>query len=93
MEKAFSQRSTAHLKRKSVSYISIRGIFYYLRSILDGCRYIENWDLRESMTEADIEVILERAKELYRKRNHALSPTTARSSLPKTSRNSFRSRA
>jgi putative transposase len=37
--------------------------FYYLCSILDGCsRYIVNWDLRESMTEADIEVILERAK-------------------------------
>jgi putative transposase len=31
-----------------------------------GCRrYIVNWDLRESMTEADIEVILERAKELH----------------------------
>ncbi|HXX56272.1 MAG TPA: transposase family protein, partial [Candidatus Nitrosotalea sp.] len=28
-------------------------------------RYIVNWDLRESMTEADIEIILERAKELH----------------------------
>ena len=27
--------------------------------------YIVNWDLRESMTEADIEIILERAKELH----------------------------
>jgi hypothetical protein len=27
-------------------------------------RYIVNWDLRESMTEADIEMILERGKEL-----------------------------
>ena len=49
-----------------VSYINISGTFYYLCSILDGCsRYIVNWDLREAMTEADIEVILERAKELY----------------------------
>ncbi len=49
-----------------VSYINISGTFYYLCSILDGCsRYIVNWDLRESMTEADIEVILERAKELH----------------------------
>jgi transposase InsO family protein len=49
-----------------VSYISISGTFYYLCSILDGCsRYIVNWDLRESMTEADIEVILEHAKELH----------------------------
>ena len=38
----------------------------HLCSILDGCsRYIVNWDLRESMTEADIEIILERAKELH----------------------------
>jgi len=49
-----------------VSYINIGGTLYYLCSILDGCsRYIVNSDLRESMTEADIEIILERAKELY----------------------------
>jgi transposase InsO family protein len=43
-----------------VSYINISGTFYYLCSILDGCsRYIVNWDVRESMTEADIEVILD----------------------------------
>jgi transposase InsO family protein len=53
-------------KDKYVSYINISGTFYYLCSILDGCsRYIVNWDLRESMTEADIEIILERAKELH----------------------------
>jgi hypothetical protein len=35
-------------------------------SILDGCsRFLVYWDLRESMTEADIEIILERAKERY----------------------------
>jgi putative transposase len=51
-----------------VSYINISRTFYYLCSILDGCRrYIVNWDLREWMTEADIEIILERAKELYPK--------------------------
>ena len=49
-----------------MSYINISGTFYYLRGILDGCsRYIVNWDVRESMTEADIEIILERAKELH----------------------------
>jgi len=49
-----------------VSYINISGTFYYLCSVLDGySRYILNWDLRESMTEADIEIILQRAKELY----------------------------
>src|SRR6201997_1140926 len=49
-----------------VSYINISGTFYYLCSILDGCsRYIVNWDLRESMTEADIEIILQAAKEKH----------------------------
>jgi transposase InsO family protein len=49
-----------------VSYINISGTFYYLCSILDGCsRYIVNWDLRESMTAADIEIILQAAKEKY----------------------------
>jgi hypothetical protein len=33
-------------------------------SVLDGCsRFLVHWDLRESMKEADIEMILERAKE------------------------------
>jgi len=49
-----------------VSYINICGTFYYLCSVLDGCsRFIVHWDLRESMTEADIEIILQRAKEKY----------------------------
>ncbi len=63
----FEQPLAAHQHwHIDVSYINISGTFYYLCSILDGCsRYIVNWDLRESMTEADIEVILERAKELH----------------------------
>ena len=49
-----------------VSYINICGKFYYLCSVLDGySRFIVHWDLRESMREADIEIILERAKEKY----------------------------
>ena len=49
-----------------VSYINVSGTFYYLCSVLDGCsRYVVHWDLRESMTEADVEIILERAKEKY----------------------------
>src|SRR5882762_4206230 len=62
----FDQPLAAHQHwHIDVSYINISGTFYYLCSVLDGyCRYIVNWDLRESMTEADIEIILERAKEL-----------------------------
>jgi putative transposase len=49
-----------------VSYINIGGTFYYLCSILDGfSRSIVHWDLRESMTEADIEIILQAAREKH----------------------------
>jgi putative transposase len=49
-----------------VSYLNVCATFYYLCSILDGySRFLVHWDLRESMTEADIEIILERAKERY----------------------------
>ena len=49
-----------------VSYINICGTFYYLCSVLDGCsRFIVHWEIRAAMTEADIEIILERAKEKF----------------------------
>src|SRR5215831_280150 len=61
----FAQPLAAHQHwHIDVSYLNIGGTFYYLCSILDGySRYIVNWDLRESMTEADIEIILQRARE------------------------------
>jgi putative transposase len=49
-----------------VSHINLRGTFYYLCSFLDGCsRYIVHWEIREQMTEADVEIILQRAKEKF----------------------------
>jgi putative transposase len=49
-----------------ISYINICGTFYYMCSILDGfSRYIVHWDIRESMTEADVEIILQRAHEIF----------------------------
>jgi len=49
-----------------ISYINISGTFYYMCSILDGfSRYIVHWDIRESMKESDIEVILQQAKEKF----------------------------
>lgn len=49
-----------------VSYINIDGTFFYLTSLLDGCsRYIVHWELRESMTEQEVEVIIQRALELF----------------------------
>ena len=49
-----------------VSYINIAGTFYYQCSILDGCsRFIVHWEIRESMTEPDIEQIVQRARERF----------------------------
>lgn len=49
-----------------ISYLNICGTFYYLCSILDGfSRYIVHWDIRESMTELDVEIILQQAKEKF----------------------------
>jgi transposase InsO family protein len=49
-----------------ISYINIAGTFYYLCSILDGCsRYIVHHEIRQSMTELDVETILQRARELF----------------------------
>jgi transposase InsO family protein len=49
-----------------VSYINVSGTFYYLTSVLDGCsRYIVHWEIRESMTERDVETIVQRALERH----------------------------
>ena len=63
----FQQPSSAHQHwHIDASYINISGTFYYLCSVLDGfSRFIVHWELRESMKETDIEIILQRAKERY----------------------------
>jgi putative transposase len=49
-----------------VSYINDSGTFYYLTSVLRGCsRYIVHWEIRESMTERDVETIVQRALERH----------------------------
>jgi len=49
-----------------VSYINIAGTFYYLCSLLDGySRSVVHWEIRESMTEADVEIIIQRGKEKF----------------------------
>ena len=49
-----------------VSYINIAGTFYYLCSLLDGySRYLVHWELRQSMTEKDVETIVQRALEKH----------------------------
>ncbi len=49
-----------------ISYVNVCATFYYLCSVLDGCsRMIVHFELRESMTEADVEITLQRARELF----------------------------
>jgi hypothetical protein len=50
----------------AIAYLNLGGTFYYLCSILVGAsRAIVHWDIRDAMTEADVEVILERAREKF----------------------------
>ena len=49
-----------------VSYLNIGGTFYYLCSLLDGCsRSIVHWEIRETMTEPEVEQIIQRARERF----------------------------
>ena len=49
-----------------ISYLNLAGTFYYLCSVLDGySRYLVHWEIRESMTEAEVEIILQRAREKF----------------------------
>ena len=49
-----------------VSYINVCGTFYYLCSVLDGfSRTIVHWEIRETMKERDIEIILQRGREAF----------------------------
>jgi len=49
-----------------VSYLNIAGTFYYFFGLIDGAsRYLVHWEIRESMREADLELVIERAKALY----------------------------
>jgi transposase InsO family protein len=49
-----------------VSYLNVSGTFYYLCSLLDGAsRYVVHWDIRERMTEADVEIIMQAARERF----------------------------
>jgi len=63
----FDQPTAAHQHwHVDISYLNIAGTFYYLCSILDGySRSIVHWEIRERMTEADVQTVLQRAKERY----------------------------
>ena len=49
-----------------ISYINICGTFYYLCTVLDGySRFIVHWQIRERMSEADVEIVIQRARERF----------------------------
>jgi transposase InsO family protein len=49
-----------------IAYINVAGTFYYLCSLLDGAsRVIVHWEIRETMTEVDVECIAQRARERF----------------------------
>lgn len=49
-----------------ISYVNVRGSFLFLIAIIDGySRYIVAYDLRASMEEADVEIVLQRAQERF----------------------------
>ena len=49
-----------------VTYVNLSGTFYYLCSVLDGfSRYIVHWEIRETMKETDVELIVQKALEAF----------------------------
>ena len=49
-----------------IAYLNIAGTFYYLCAILDGfSRFLVHWEIREAMKEADVETIVQRAREQH----------------------------
>lgn len=63
----FEQPVAAHAHwHIDIAYLNIAGTFYYLCSILDGfSRAIVHWEIREAMREADVETVLQRARERH----------------------------
>jgi transposase InsO family protein len=49
-----------------IAYVNISATFYYLCSILDGAsRDLLHWEIRESMTESDVECVVQKARERF----------------------------
>src|SRR5207249_929638 len=65
--KGFQQPLSVHEHwHVDVSYINVAGTFFYLCSLLDSCSpFIVHWEIRESMTKADVQMIIQQARERY----------------------------
>jgi transposase InsO family protein len=62
----FVQPLTAHEHwHVDISYLNVAGTFFFLCSVLDGfSRAIVHWEIRDKMEESDVEIILQRAREV-----------------------------
>ncbi len=65
--KGFQQPTAPHEHwHTDVSYLNICGTFYYFCGVLDGySRSVAHWEIRPRMSEADVEIILQRAREKH----------------------------
>lgn len=65
--KGFHQPDAPHRHwHIDITYIKIKGVFYYLILVLDGySRYVVAWDLRDRMTEADVEIVIQKGAEAF----------------------------
>lgn len=65
--KGFQQPQKAHQHwHIDLAYINLSGTFYYLCTVLDGySRYVVHWEIRERMTEQDVEIVLQGAREKF----------------------------
>jgi len=63
----FKQPSGPHHHwHTDISYLNICGTFYYFVGLLDGfSRYLVHWEIRERMTEDDVAIALQRAREAF----------------------------
>ena len=65
--RGFDQPTAAHQHwHIDISYINLAGTFYYLCTVLDGySRLIVHWSLEETMTTAEVEIVLQAARERF----------------------------
>lgn len=63
----FKQPSGPHHHwHTDISYLNICGTFYYFVGLLDGfSRYLVHWEIRERMTEDDVAIVVQRAREKF----------------------------
>jgi len=65
--RGFHQPETPHQHwHVDIAYLNVAGTFFFLCALLDGfSRFIVHWEIRPQRTEADVEIVLQRAREAF----------------------------